>query len=48
LRRIFATANLPVVSKSPSGSSAPPRRVALFVTCLVDRFRRSAIVVVRE
>ncbi len=26
LRRIFAAANLPVVSKSPSGSSAPPRR----------------------
>jgi len=41
LRRIFAAANLPVVSKSPSGSSAPPRRVALFVTCLVDLFRPS-------
>ena len=41
LRRIFAAANLPVVSKSPSGSSAPRRRVALFVTCLVDLFRPS-------
>jgi len=29
------------VSTSPSGSSAPPRRVALFVTCLVDLFRPS-------
>ena len=39
MRRIFAAANLPIVSTSPSGSSAPPRRVALFVTCLVDLFR---------
>jgi L-lactate dehydrogenase complex protein LldE len=29
------------VSSSPEGRSAPPRRVALFVTCLVDLFRPS-------
>ena len=36
---IFATANVPVVSQSSSASSPRPRRVALFVTCLVDLFR---------
>ncbi len=29
------------VSKSPSPAASPPRRVALFVTCLVDLFRPS-------
>ena len=38
---ILAAANLPVVSKLPSRSSPHPRRVALFVTCLVDLFRPS-------
>jgi len=32
---------VPVVSTSPSGSKPRPRRVALFVTCLVDLFRPS-------
>ncbi len=41
LQEIRAAANLPGVSKSPSCSGAPPRRVALFVTCLVDLFRPS-------
>jgi L-lactate dehydrogenase complex protein LldE len=35
----LAAANVPVVSKLPSASSPRPRRVALFVTCLVDLFR---------
>jgi L-lactate dehydrogenase complex protein LldE len=38
LHPIFAAAKVARVSRSPS-SSAPPRRVALFVTCLVDLFR---------
>ena len=37
---IFATAILAAVSQSPSSTSRP-RRVALFVTCLVDLFRPS-------
>ena len=36
---ILAAANVPIVSKLPSASSPRPRRVALFVTCLVDLFR---------
>jgi L-lactate dehydrogenase complex protein LldE len=39
LRRILAAANVAVVSMSSSASSPRPRRVALFVTCLVDLFR---------
>ena len=39
LRPILAAANVPIVSTSPSASSPRPRRVALFVTCLVDLFR---------
>ena len=39
MHAILAAANVPIVSKSPSRSSSPPRRVALFVTCLVDLFR---------
>jgi L-lactate dehydrogenase complex protein LldE len=39
LHRIFAAANVAAVSAS--GSPAKPRRVALFVTCLVDLFRPS-------
>jgi L-lactate dehydrogenase complex protein LldE len=35
----LAAANVPIVSKLPSASSPRPRRVALFVTCLVDLFR---------
>jgi L-lactate dehydrogenase complex protein LldE len=41
LHRIFAAAKVPGVSSSPSVSQTPPRRVALFVTCLVDLFRPS-------
>jgi L-lactate dehydrogenase complex protein LldE len=42
LHGIFAAANVAVVSRSPSPKpSSPPRRVALFVTCLVDLFRPS-------
>ena len=41
LQEFWATANLPLVSKPPSSSGQPPRRVALFVTCLVDLFRPS-------
>jgi len=41
LRPIFAAAILAAVSQSPSGTSPRPRRVALFVTCLVDLFRPS-------
>jgi L-lactate dehydrogenase complex protein LldE len=41
LQEVWATANLPLVSMSPSRSGPPPRRVALFVTCLVDLFRPS-------
>jgi L-lactate dehydrogenase complex protein LldE len=41
LHAIFAAANVAVVSPLPSRSGAPPRRVALFVTCLVDLFRPS-------
>lgn len=37
----FAAANVPVVSKPSSDPAARPRRVALFVTCLVDLFRPS-------
>jgi L-lactate dehydrogenase complex protein LldE len=37
----FVAANVPIVSKSPSDPAARPRRVALFVTCLVDLFRPS-------
>ena len=39
MRAILAAANVPIVSKLPSASSPRPRRVALFVTCLVDLFR---------
>jgi L-lactate dehydrogenase complex protein LldE len=39
LHPIFATANVPVVFQSSSASNPRPRRVALFVTCLVDLFR---------
>jgi L-lactate dehydrogenase complex protein LldE len=39
LRAILAAANVPIVSQLPSASSPRPRRVALFVTCLVDLFR---------
>jgi L-lactate dehydrogenase complex protein LldE len=40
LHPIFAAANVLAVSRLPSGtSSSSPRRVALFVTCLVDLFR---------
>src|SRR5882762_1622779 len=42
LHPIFPTANVAVVSRLPPGtSSSRPRRVALFVTCLVDLFRPS-------
>jgi L-lactate dehydrogenase complex protein LldE len=41
LHRIFAAAKVPGVSSSPSVSQTRPRRVALFVTCLVDLFRPS-------
>ena len=41
MRPFFATAILAAVSKSPSTSIPRPRRVALFVTCLVDLFRPS-------
>ena len=41
MRGILAAANVPGVSQSPSGSSPRPRRVALFVTCLVDLLRPS-------
>jgi L-lactate dehydrogenase complex protein LldE len=41
LHAIFSTANVPVVSRSPSTPNSRPRRVALFVTCLVDLFRPS-------
>ncbi len=38
---IFTTAILAAVSQSPSSPTPRPRRVALFVTCLVDLFRPS-------
>jgi L-lactate dehydrogenase complex protein LldE len=42
LRPIFAAANVPGVSGLPAKTSnSSPRRVALFVTCLVDLFRPS-------
>ena len=41
MHRIFAAAKVPGVSSSPSVSPPRPRRVALFVTCLVDLFRPS-------
>jgi L-lactate dehydrogenase complex protein LldE len=41
LHGIFAAAKVPGVSRSPSVSPPHPRRVALFVTCLVDLFRPS-------
>src|SRR5258706_5815183 len=41
LQEFWAAANVPDVSKPPSKSGPPPRRVALFVTCLVDLFRPS-------
>jgi L-lactate dehydrogenase complex protein LldE len=41
LHAIFAAAKVPDVSSSSSVSSPRPRRVALFVTCLVDLFRPS-------
>jgi L-lactate dehydrogenase complex protein LldE len=41
LHRIFSAAKVPGVSSSPSDSQSRPRRVALFVTCLVDLFRPS-------
>jgi L-lactate dehydrogenase complex protein LldE len=41
LHPIFAAAILAAVSSSPSSPTARPRRVALFVTCLVDLFRPS-------
>lgn len=37
----FPAANVPSVSNPPSVPTARPRRVALFVTCLVDLFRPS-------
>jgi L-lactate dehydrogenase complex protein LldE len=36
-----AAANVPIVPTLPSDPAARPRRVALFVTCLVDLFRPS-------
>jgi L-lactate dehydrogenase complex protein LldE len=39
LHPILAAANVPNVSQSSSASTPRPRRVALFVTCLVDLFR---------
>jgi len=39
LHRIFAAAKVARVSRSPSVSPHRPRRVALFVTCLVDLLR---------
>jgi L-lactate dehydrogenase complex protein LldE len=39
LHPIFAAAKVACVSPSPSDSPHRPRRVALFVTCLVDLFR---------
>jgi len=41
LQEFWAAANVPGVSKPLSSSGPPPRRVALFVTCLVDLFRPS-------
>jgi len=42
LRPIFDAANVPGVSRLPAKTSSySPRRVALFVTCLVDLFRPS-------
>jgi L-lactate dehydrogenase complex protein LldE len=41
LQEVLAAANLAFVSKQPSNPGSPPRRVALFVTCLVDLFRPS-------
>jgi len=41
LHRIFAAANVAAVSALAAKSSTSPRRVALFVTCLVDLFRPS-------
>jgi L-lactate dehydrogenase complex protein LldE len=41
LHAIFAAAKVPGVSSPSSVSSPRPRRVALFVTCLVDLFRPS-------
>ncbi len=41
MHRIFAAAKVPGVSRPPVDSCSPPRRVALFVTCLVDLFRPS-------
>jgi L-lactate dehydrogenase complex protein LldE len=41
LHHIFAAANVAVVSALPPERSRSPRRVALFVTCLVDLFRPS-------
>ena len=41
MREFWAAANVPDVSKLPSKSGPPPRRIALFITCLVDLFRPS-------
>jgi L-lactate dehydrogenase complex protein LldE len=41
LHGIFAAANVAGVSALPNKTSPKPRRVALFVTCLVDLFRPS-------
>jgi L-lactate dehydrogenase complex protein LldE len=41
LRGIFDAAMVAAVSKTSDSRSSPPRRVALFVTCLVDLFRPS-------
>jgi L-lactate dehydrogenase complex protein LldE len=41
LQEFWAAANVAGVSKKLSSSGPPPRRVALFVTCLVDLFRPS-------
>ncbi len=41
MHRIFAAANVAAVSALPNKTSPTPRRVALFVTCLVDLFRPS-------
>jgi len=41
LHHFFAAANVVSVSTTPAKTSTAPRRVALFVTCLVDLFRPS-------
>jgi len=41
LHGFFAAAMVPGVSSPPASPQPVPRRVALFVTCLVDLFRPS-------